>query len=286
MESLGAKFLELETGTKDAETAGGYAKGVSMKKMVLCIMALSLFQTYAHAESCRSLVITGHPSYPPVAWGTKGSITGAAPTLVTTIAKDLGVKEVVSRNFGSWASAQKAAKEGKADIIFGIYRNDEREAYLNYVDPPFMLDPVEIAVRKGERFSFEKWDDLVGKKGVTNEGESYGNEFDAFMTKNLTVERTKGVNKAYTALLDKKADYVIVGSYPGRNEAKKLGITGKIEFLPKELNSFSMYVAFSKKSKCFEALKDGFSTKIKEYSRRGVIQQLLNDADKNWSVNK
>jgi polar amino acid transport system substrate-binding protein len=196
------------------------------------------------------------------------------------------VKEVVFRDFGSWASAQQTAKEGKADIIFGIYRNDERETYLNYIDPPFMLDPVAIAVRKGEKFSFAKWDDLAGKKGVTNAGESYGNEFDAFMTKKLTVERAKGVDKAYAALLDKKADYLIVGSYPGRNEAKKLGIDGKIEFLPKELNSFGMYVAFSKKSKCFEALKDGFSTRIKEYSKRGAIQQLLNDADKKWSVNK
>ena len=124
------------------------AKGVSMKKTVLCSMALFLLQTHAHAESCRSIVITGHPSYPPVAWGTQGKITGAAPELVTTIARELGVKQIVSRNFGSWTGAQRAAKEGRADLIFGIYRNHERETYLNYVEPPFMLDPVVIAVRK------------------------------------------------------------------------------------------------------------------------------------------
>ena len=95
---------------------------VLMKKTVLCIIALALFQTGAYAEVCRSLVITGHPSYPPVALAAKDKMAGAAPELVTTIAKDLGVKEVVSKNFGSWASAQKATKEGKADVIFGIYR--------------------------------------------------------------------------------------------------------------------------------------------------------------------
>lgn len=254
-----------------------------MKKKALGIVALLMFQAHAYAEVCRSLVITGHPSYPPVAWSAGSKITGAAPELVTTIAKDLGVKEVLSKNFGSWAKAQKAAKEGKADIIFGIYRNDERATYLNYVEPPFMPDPVVIAVRKGEAFRFEKWDDLVGKKGVTNEGESYGNEFDGFINKNLTVERTNGVDKAYKALVDKKADYMIVGLHPGRNEAKRLKISTKVEFLPKEVDSFAMYVAFSKKSKCFDGLKEGFSNKIREYSTRGAVQRMLNDADETWN---
>lgn len=254
-----------------------------MKKMVLGIVALLLFQTQVYAEVCRSLVITGHPSYPPVAWAVKDKMAGAAPELVTTIAKDVRVKEIVSKNFGSWANAQMAMKEGKADIIFGIYRNNERMTYLNYVEPPFMTDPVVIAVRKGEAFRFEKWDDLVGKKGVTNEGESYGNEFDAFIKKNLTIERTKGVDKAFKALVDKKADYMIVGLHPGRNEAHRLGVAAKIEFLPKEVNSSNMYVAFSKKSKCFDGVKEGFSNKIREYSTRGTVQRMLNDAEEAWS---
>ena len=254
-----------------------------MKKTVLCIIALALFQTGAHAEVCRSLVITGHPSYPPVAWAAKDKIVGAAPELVTTIAKDLGVKEVVSKNFGSWASAQKATKEGKADVIFGIYRNNDRMTYLNYVEPPFMTDPAVIAVRKGEAFRFEKLDDLVGKKGVTNEGESYSNEFDGFIKKNLTIERTKGVDRAFKALVDKKADYMIVGLHPGRNEAQRLGMAAKIEFLPKEVNSSNMYVAFSKKSKCFDSLNESFSNKIRDYSKRGAVQRMLNDADETWS---
>lgn len=252
-----------------------------MKKVVLLLsLSLLLLPVFVHADSCPSLVITGHPTYSPVAWAAQGKIVGAAPEMVTAIAKDLGVKKVVSRNYGTWAKAQEAAKAGEADIIFGIYKNDERMGYLNYVEQPFMRDPVVIAVRKGSAFPFEKWDDLKGKKGVTNEGESYGNEFDAFMSKNLTVARTRGIDKAFRALLAKKADYMIVSMYPGRNEMKKLRLTSRIEFLEKELSSFDMYIAFSKKSKCYDALKDGFAAKVKEYTEQGKVTRLLNNAEK------
>ncbi len=252
-----------------------------MKKLVLLLSAfLFLLPVSVYADSCQSLVITGHPTYRPIAWEADGKIVGAAPEMVAAIAKDLGVKNVISKSFGTWAKAQEAAKKGEADIIFGIYKNDERMGYLNYLEPPFMRDPVVIAVRKGNAFPFEKWDDLKGKKGITNEGESYGNEFDAFMSKNLVVERAKGIDKAFEGLLGKKADYMIVGMYPGRNEMKKLRANSKVEFLQKELRSFDMFIAFAKKSKCSDALKDGFSVKIKEYMEQGRVKQFLDKAEK------
>ncbi|MDQ5988665.1 MAG: hypothetical protein CSYNP_04426 [Syntrophus sp. SKADARSKE-3] len=252
-----------------------------MKKIVLLLsLSLLLLPVFAHADSCESLVVTGHPTYSPVSWAENGQIVGAAPDMVAAIASELGVKKVTSKDFGSWAEAQRAARTGRADVIFGIYKNDARARYLNYIEPPFMRDPVVIAVRAGGTFPFEKWDDLKGRKGVTNEGESYGNEFDAFMKKYLIVARVKGLDKAFKALLDGKVDYLIVGLYPGRNEARKLGAAAKVAFLPKELNSFDMYVAFSKRSKCYSALKDGFAARIKAYVEQGKVKELLEKAEK------
>ncbi|MDP3691457.1 transporter substrate-binding domain-containing protein, partial [Bradyrhizobium sp.] len=106
------------------------------------IFAWSLgFAAPAQAQAgpdCAALVITGHPSYPPIAWAAKGKIVGAAASFVGGIAARLGVKDVASKDFGSWEAAQAAARDGTADVIFGIYRNDARAAYLDYVEPPFM----------------------------------------------------------------------------------------------------------------------------------------------------
>ena len=240
------------------------------------------FVAQAQAQSdavCAALVITGHPSYPPVASASQGKIVGAAPDLVSGIAAKLGVKDVVSKDFGSWEGAQAAVRGGQADVIFGIYKNDARALYLDYIEPPFMMDPVSIVVRKGAGFAFAEWSDLKGRKGVTNIGESYGDKFDAFMAKELTVARAAGVDKAFAALLAHQADYMIIGLFPGREEARKLGLIDKVDFLPKELVSAAMYVAFSKQSKC-GALGTGFSAGIRTAVDGGAVRQLLEAADK------
>ena len=49
--------------------------------------------------------------------------------------------------------------------------------------------------------------------------------------------RAAGVDKAFAALLARQADYMIIGLYPGRNEARRLGLADKVAFLPKALLS-------------------------------------------------
>ncbi len=249
-------------------------------RLIASLAAILLLPVFAHAEaSCSSLVITGHPVYMPVSWAANGKITGAAPELVTAVAGELGVTAVTSRDYGSWESAQAAVKNGEADVIFGIYKNDDRMRWLDYVEPPFMMDPVSVVVRHGEGFAYAKWDDLKGRKGVTNVGESFGNKFDSFVATSLTVARAQGVEKAFEALVNKSADYLIIGLYPGQIAAKKLGIAAKVDFLPKEIDYFEMYIGFSKKSKC-NALKSSFADKLKNKVAQGHVKPLLNAAQK------
>ncbi len=58
--------------------------------------------------------------------------------------------------------AQEAIKGGRADIIFGIYKNQHRATYMNYIESPYMLDPVSVFIRKGETFTYSKWSALRG----------------------------------------------------------------------------------------------------------------------------
>ena len=240
---------------------------------------------FASADpACKSLVITGHPSYPPVAWGSGGKIVGAAPELVTRIARSLGVAQVTSKDFGSWEKAQAAARSGEADVIFGIYRNDERIAFLDYVEPPFMVDPVSIVVRTGAPFPYAQWSDLKGKKGVTNAGESYGDRFDAFLGRELTVARLAGVEKVFATLVEGKADYAIVALYPGSNVARKMGVSAKVEFLPRDVVAADMFVAFSRKSPCLALLKGGFGKALRAEVEGGKVQEALRAADKAFAA--
>jgi polar amino acid transport system substrate-binding protein len=256
-----------------------------MKKLisiaVLGMLALAS-QAALAANDCAKLTITGHPEYAPIAYRDGDRIAGGAPALVEAIAAELNVP-VEATYTGSWADAQAAARDGDADIIFGIYFNNERATYLDYVRPAFMIDPVVAMVAKGKAFPYKGQDDLIGKKGVTNEGESYGVEFDAFIAEHLTVARSQGVGKAFEAVLSGDADYMIVGLYPGIAEAAQLGLKDKLEPLAPPRLAADMFVAFSKRSPCL-ALIEAFSTAITAMSADGRYAAMLAEATKAWEA--
>lgn len=234
------------------------------------------------ADTCTKIIVTGHPQYPAIAFKQGDTIAGAAPALVAAIAKDLNIP-LETKFIGSWADAQAAVQEGKADMIVGIYFNDERAAFLDYVQPAFIFDPVVAFVAKDKKFAYKGQDDLIGKKGATNQGESYGNEFDAFIKDKLTVERTDGIDDALNDLASGKVDYVIAGYYPGTAEAAKLGLKDKVEALDPGLLSAEMFVAFSKKSPC-ASLAQKFGDGITAMTTDDHFRQMLLKAMADWDA--
>jgi len=255
-------------------------------KRFLCLgafvaVALTGNATFA-ADECAKITATGHPQYPVIAYKDGENIAGAAPMVVEAIAKDLKVP-LESKFMGSWADAQAAARDGKADMIFGIYYNDERATYLDYVQPAFVFDPVVVFVNKDKKFPFTGQDDLIGKKGVTNQGESYGNDFDAFIKDKLTVARADGIDDAFKVLMAGDADYLIAGYYPGLAEAAKAGPKDDVVPLEPALLSAEMFVAFSKKSPC-KSLAPQFGEGISALTTDGSFHKMLTDAIATWDA--
>jgi polar amino acid transport system substrate-binding protein len=246
---------------------------------VFVALTLTGNATFA-ADECAKITAIGHPQYPVIAYKDGDNIVGAAPMLVEAIAKELNVP-LESKYMGSWEDAQAAARDGKADMIFGVYYNDERATYLDYVQPAFTYDDVAIFVVKGKEFDFKGQDDLIGKKGVTNQGESYGNEFDAFMKAKLDVARTDGIDAAFKDLLDGKADYLIAGYYPGVAEAAKEGVKDQVVALNEALLTAEMFVAFSKKSPC-RSLAGKFGQQITVMTTNDSFDKMLDKAQADW----
>lgn len=250
---------------------------------VLIVAAFS--SSLARADDiCTKIVATGHPEYPVMAFKEGDQINGAAPLLVSQIADELGVP-FESKYMGSWSEAQSAVREGKADMIIGVYYTDERAQYFEYVQPPFVYDPVQVFVANDRPFEFKDQDYLIGKKGVANEGESFGTVFDAFLQDRLTVSRVDGLAAAFEAILSGDADYVIAAYYPGTAELARLGFEDRIEPLEPELFSEELFVAFSKKSPCV-ALSPKFGEGITEITEDGRFRQMVRDALRDWDAEK
>ena len=193
--------------------------------------------------------------------------------MLAEIGANLGVP-VVSRYTGTWEEAQAATRDATADIIFGIYYNDERATYLDYVRPAFTTDPVVVFVRQGIGMNYVGRSDLIGKLGVTNIGESFGVELDAFIAENLDVARVDGVDAAFTELLEGRAEYVIFGLYPGEAVITEMGIRDQVNVLSPTLLEADMFVAFSRQSPCLSLL-EAVGAEIETMQANGRIEELI-----------
>jgi polar amino acid transport system substrate-binding protein len=224
------------------------------------------------APACTRLVLTGHPSYPPVSWKSGDTLEGGGIEVVRRLAKDRGVELQIVHE-GTWDDAQQAVKTGKADAIVGLYKTQARLPFFNYVDPAIAPDPSAVIVRAGEAFPYEGWNSLIGKTGVANVGEAYGHAFDSFAASKLKIERVHGFHAVYQAVIDHQADYGLAGYYPAETEMPK----DKLTFATPNFATEGLYLAFGKNTPC-ASLAPAFSKDIAALIADGTVKKLLGAA--------
>jgi len=231
------------------------------------------------ANATDPLVVSGNPEAPPIVWEKSGQLTGIGPELVATILTKEGINYTL-RPAGSWSEVQEKARSGNIDIIVSAYDNTERREFLEF-SIPYLKSPVVILVMKGNEFPFTSWNDLKGKKGVANTGESFGEKFDDFIKKELKVNYTQ-YEKAFKLLTDNAADYMIIDLYPAVIYSKMLLAEDKISYLENPATIQHFHVTISKKSPHL-----GLMAKINEFiqqmQEKGLIKQMALDQYTNWN---
>lgn len=243
-----------------------------MKSIRLSLAALLIGvvsgSAWGGTSDCSRIVVTGHPHYAPVSFESGHSLEGGAIALVRRLGQDAGIPVTVM-NAGSWEAAQKAAADGTADIVVGIYRTPEREKSLSFVVPAIAADPSSVITKPDVKLDYKSWSSLVGKKGLVSEGESYGPKFDRFMAKSLTVEKVPGFPALFTALEDGKGEYGLIGYYAALTGAPK----DKVKIAVKNFVSEPMYIAFGRNSAC-RSLAPVFGREIRRYVKNGTMKRL------------
>ncbi|MFZ5569935.1 MAG: substrate-binding periplasmic protein [Thermodesulfobacteriota bacterium] len=227
-------------------------------------------------DDCQKIVVSSDEAYPPISWRDKEhpeKIIGVAIELIEMAFADLGIS-VESRYVGPWKRTLKMLELGEIDMISGLYITEERKAAFQFVFPMFMTDPSVIFVKKGAAFSFDKWDDLKGLTGGSRFGDSYGEQFDAFAKKNLTIEQVTTFKMLYKKIEYGRNRYMIYGLYPGWAQAEELGVRDKIEYLPNFISNEGVYVAFSKRSPCARH-GEFLGKKIQEYIAARLPEKLV-----------
>ncbi|MCX5810961.1 MAG: transporter substrate-binding domain-containing protein [Proteobacteria bacterium] len=241
-------------------------------KILIAFVAFILTANLVYAA--KTIIATGHPEYPPVMWQEGDNIVGVGPEIVKMAFGEIGIT-VDSKFKGSWTQVQEGIKEGAIDMMVGIYMTAQYKTFMNY-SVPYMKDPVVIFVEKDKTFPYKKWDDLIGKKGTTTIGDSFGKEFDKFIAGKLTISRFLKAEDNFNKLLSAEADYFISALYSGLVEAEKLGISDKIEYLPAYATAEMFYISISKESKFIRYLPQ-INEKIEKLVKDGTVDKLIDE---------
>jgi polar amino acid transport system substrate-binding protein len=258
-----------------------------MKRWVMQIcLTVFLYSAalWAYAGECSRLVVTGHPNYPPLLWSTGSTLDGAPVRLAQKLAAEVGAQVQVI-NPGDWEKAVTAVRTGDADMIVGIYFNDERTSFLEFVRPAWIQDTVSVIVAQDRSFAFSGIADLVERRGAAGKAESFGNDLDKYIAEKLNVTRTDGLSAAFDMLLAGQTDYVIDGTYPALKVAIERGIKDKVAVLEPPLVTEGGYMAFSKKSAC-QHLAAAFGKRIEEMQKSGDIDALIRAATQDWEATR
>ena len=226
----------------------------------------------------RSIVVTGHPNYPPFSWMEGDTMRGASVDLVTTIFAEKNIA-VEAKPFGPWVRVQRAAQNSEFDLLLGVLKTKDREQYLIFLDEFYAIDPIAIFIHQ-QTYDILELNDLHSKRGVANRGESFGHDFDMFVNAKLQLARVTEVDQAFLMLVRKRIDYVVHGYYPSLVMMQKLKIDN-VKSLRSFVASPEAYQAFTSKSE-YKALAPWLSARVKHYREQGVVDKLIAENLKLW----
>jgi polar amino acid transport system substrate-binding protein len=245
-------------------------RGNMKKSLYFTIIAvLVMFVNVAYSED--KLIFSAYSDAPPNFWVKDGKLIGVGPELVETIFVELGVP--VESKIYPWKRLLMLAEQGDVDIVAGLYFTQERAEYLEYIKPHYMSTEVVVIVAKGKAFPFKKWDDLIGLKGGSLVGDSFGGEFDKFKTEKLNFEEVGTLIQGFEMLTKGRIDYMPMSRAKAEIQARKIGFRGDVEILPVPIKSEKLYMGISKKSPFLKYLPQ-INQRLKQLTEQGVYEKL------------
>ncbi len=251
---------------------------------VLTLSVANASQTDVNnSESCQLIRASGNAEYPPYLWRSESStkLSGAISLLLEELAVEIDTKiELVYS--GPWGRVQEDVASGRIDMIAGAFFTLPRTHYMDYLYPPMLLTKTAVWTNNKNTFQYTQWEDLKAYRGVTVINNSFGQEFDEYAKKQLTIEEVGSLEQGLRMLSAKRVDYLIYEENPGKAYAKKLNINN-LQTLPLEITRQKLYLTMSKQSSCNStALRSKITKALKKFTQEQRTETFLKRAHELW----
>ncbi|WP_220718324.1 substrate-binding periplasmic protein [Agarivorans litoreus] len=252
---------------------------------LIAAVASSQWVVASELTICNRLVVTGNAEYPPILWrdqNNPGKLTGLAIELLELALMDTEIS-IDARDRGVWARALQEAKHGEIDMLAGAFLTNERQQYMDYIVPQFTDVPSVVWTKKGNEFNYQKWEDLLDRRGGTLVNNSFGQNFDAYAKKNLKILSSASAERSFAMLLADRFDYVLYELYQGLTILESAGLKSEVVALDNPISVEGLYFTFSKKSGCnSEALRRHLSERVTQLTRFNTFERLFDKHMQAW----
>lgn len=246
--------------------------------LISCFIVLYVSATNSFAAD--TFIVSGNPKAPPVVWEEYNKLTGVGPDIAKSILTELNLDYDIQVT-GNWQQVQDKCKSGDIDMIVSAYKNDDRAAYMEY-SLPYLPQPTVIVVPKGKEFPFGRWESLIGKKGVSNIGESYGQQFDTFIKNKLSVQFI-AFERAIELLTLGEADYLIVDLYTALIYSRLLRGANAITILDPPVTTQAFHITIGKNSPMVVQMP-AINKKLYRLINDGSVEKLFYKHFESWKT--
>lgn len=254
-------------------------------QLTLAVLLYALLSLHSVAsQTCQKLVATGNPEYSPYLWRDPEDDTkliGANADLMQLLSKEIGIPIEV-KYLGPWSRVQELARAGRVDLVAGAFFTTARLDYMDYFQPAFRGTRTVIWTNPKDTFKYNAWTDLIGRNGLTVMNNSFGEEFDAFAKKSLTIAKVASLEQALQMLVLSRADYVIYEEDPGLALAAKLNIT-HLKTAPKAVSTESLFLTIAHQSACnVGELRGRIAKAMQKLTKDNVMKALVETNIQLW----
>ncbi len=240
-----------------------------MKNIIVGMFLWCVIATSAFAE--KTLHVITDP-WPPYIIDENRQQAGFEYQVMQEVLQQLGYS--MSYQSYPWRRAIVMMKTQQADAILGIFKSDEREAYLWFPDTAFVETAYVFFVRNDQPFNYMGLKSLTGKRIGIIRGYYYTDEFDT--ATNFEKDPVPSLKQNLKKLVSGRIDLVIDNRDVGLYVAKQLGLVGQIEVVTTPLTAPQPhYVAFAKKPG-YKELTQRFSEALHAFKQTERYQEILN----------
>lgn len=225
------------------------------------------------AGTCNALNVSGYTGWIPLLIQDSAGdpLTGVAIDLMEEIGRELQLPVVFK--ILPWKRSLQYLEKGHIDVILGIYKTRSRAKIFHYTEP-ILLNQTRVFVLKSKTFKFETLQDLIGRHGEILLGASFGDDFDQFARKHLTITGQASYLPSIKKLLKGNIDYMLSDYTDVLYALHKYGYAQQIIALPKVISTLEVYFAISKTSDCAH-LAGEISERLESLKSNGKFSEIM-----------